>query len=105
MTETKFTQGPWKAQFDATGAPIGVWAGDEDSGHYVCPPNDMNPEDTNPSDLHLIAAAPLLYGQLEATEHTLHDWLDGRPQHISELVAHELVGIRAALRAARGEEA
>jgi len=98
MTETKFTQGPWKAQFDATGAPIGVWAGDDDSGHYVCPPNDMNPEDTNPSDLHLIAAAPLMYKMLK-------DLGSGGCRYcISAPHAYDCK-LDAILRAARGEEA
>ena len=103
MTETKFTQGPWKAQFDATGTPIGVWAGDEDSGHYVCPPNDMNPEDTNPSDLHLIAAAPSLYEALRQLERAFAVGAEGYRAVADRQDA--LRSARAALRAARGEEA
>jgi hypothetical protein len=39
-----------------------------------------------------------LKAALENTERVLHDWLTGRPQHIHELVAHELAAIRQVLK-------
>ena len=68
--EPNFTPGPWEAQVSG-GLPIGVWAGDEDGGRYVCPPNDMSPENTRLADLHLIAAAPELYAALTAADMAL----------------------------------
>src|SRR5262245_12054464 len=55
-------------------------------------------------DAHLISAPPERLEELERVEALLHDWLTGRPQHIHEMSAHMLVGVRRVLAKARGEK-
>jgi len=55
MTETKFTQGPWKIGAYESGQMAVDGANGEEVTGYI-----------DPEDAHLIAAAPDMYAELEA---------------------------------------
>lgn len=112
MTETKWTPGPWRIN---RRAHLNVEADDRDgitrgvasAGGYSRPADDAVP-DENAANANLIAAAPTVYDNLDATQLLLetamveaHKRGDGA---FLERLQIQFAANRAALAKARGEQ-
>ena len=117
MTDTPWTPGPWQATRSdpAEGADV-FWI----TGHYEPGNNNSETEITSvpgnkPANAHLIAAAPLLFGELCNAREIIHDhvqvwsmheFCDDWQSHTADeckALERALDAIDAALAKARGE--